>query len=100
MIPPPPNIRPVFVLHFFFAEGCGHCHAALPHVEELQRRYPLQVILVQHNLTRAPLGSAAGWAPRATPGYAIVAGGRLVAHVEGMHTIRQLEKWIGKENLL
>jgi hypothetical protein len=83
-------------LYVFVQEGCEACAAAKPHLQTFRQRHPLDVLVIPLHLERREW-QVAGWAPRATPGYALVLpGGKMRKHVGAM-TAEELEAWAGGE---
>lgn len=97
------SLRPVVRIYFFMREGCSYCAEAEPYLQALRSRHPTSLLVVPLNVDRRAW-EVLGWAPKRgdaylTPAYAMVIGNELVKTRIGAMNTKQLETWIGKDNL-
>lgn len=88
---------PIPRLYFASQTGCGHCEEARPHVDHLRRDFALQLFVIELHLDRREW-NILGWAPKATPGYALVVGDRIERKHEGILDYKNLIRFVNGED--
>ena len=74
----------ILTLHFFHMKGCAYCIAGAKYLETFERRQKSgSICIIRHrmDLIDYPIQ---GWTPGASPAYALVVDGTLLATREGV----------------
>ena len=82
------------VLYFFYQDSCQHCAEAMPIVERFGFAHGRSVSVIKLNVGIKPDWEKAGYSPKATPAYALVQNGELLAKHEGKLTEAQLKRFV------
>lgn len=80
-------------LYFMFSPWCSHCHEAMKHLTEYQRRHGYRIPIIRLNLSLRDW-TIDGWSPDKTPAYALLEGGKLVRRHEGLMNLSELEEFL------
>lgn len=93
----------VLWLYIYAQYGCEACAMAKPEIAKLKAKYPLKIIVVELHIDQREWTELLNWAPKYTPGYALVErdgeSKRLLKKATGVMDLKHLENWIGLENL-
>jgi thioredoxin 2 len=81
------------VLVDFWAEWCGPCRMAAPHVARLAAEMAGQVVVLKVDTEEQPQ-LAARYNVRGIPNFAVFAGGRLVQQQAGLVPAEQMKAWV------
>lgn len=84
------------MLFFYYAEGCGACHAAQAPLAEFHRKHP-RLFVVKRNVTRKDWQQK-GVEIKATPTYTLTVNGRLLRQHVGSMTEQELEAFTAVES--
>jgi thioredoxin 2 len=86
---------PVPVLVDFWAEWCGPCRMAAPHVADLARRHAGKLLVLKVNVDHDQPASRRHRI-QGIPAFVLFQGGREVGRRTGLATGAQLEQWIAE----
>ena len=88
-------LEPIPTLFVLVQDGCPACEEAEPALAQLVRYHSLDVLVIPLHINRRDWRLASlRWAPRYTPGYALVEGGEIVQKHEGAMGYEELVKWL------
>lgn len=88
------GFEPTPILYVGVQTGCPACAAAEPEWHAFRARHPFSIFVIPLHLDRKEW-AIHGWTPSATPGYALVVGGKLVKKKVGTMTADELDRWTG-----